>query len=175
MEPALKSFDLLKMREVPRKIDSMLPSGVSVDFLRYGYDVTEEDPMVDYSLLIKKTFEKVFPLLDKASFFFFESLFEYDPYLSSHFTCSAREQAQKFYDVLRFSADHFCRLNGLITGLEDMIQQHWVHDVTHKDFEAIGDAWLMTLHRVLGKEFSDETREAWIFYLEFLQSKICAV
>lgn len=172
MKLNLEHLDLFETHELPKSLYPLLSVGDQTNLLRFCCHESEENQMSEYAHLIKKSFDRMYPISNTAPFLFFENLFLYDPYLSSHFTCNAREQCQKFYDVLSFVVHNMGQNEVLIDGVKKMIQQHWLFDVTNQDFEAIGDAWLMTLHQLLGKDFSNETREAWIFYIELLSSEI---
>ncbi len=167
----LKSHDLFELKELSAKL---FPDLSYADTMNIFSDEAAEDErtMAEYIVLVKQSYDRVFPLFDEAAFFFFKNLFEFDPYLSSHFTSSAKGQREKLYDILRFAADNIDRHNELITGLEEMIRRDCSCDITNIDFEAIGDAWLMTLYQMFGKDFSAETRKAWIAYFEWLSAQI---
>lgn len=81
----LKSLDLFELKELSAKL---FPDLSYADTMNIFSDEAAEDErtMAEYIVLVKQSYDRVFPLFDEAAFFFFKNLFEFDPYLSSHFT-----------------------------------------------------------------------------------------
>jgi hemoglobin-like flavoprotein len=62
--------------------------------------------------------------------------------------------------------------NDIDTQLNDLGQKYQHYGVTHEHFEMISIAMLLTLERILGRKWNNETRDAWAITLAYVSQKI---
>jgi nitric oxide dioxygenase len=112
--------------------------------------------------LIQQSFSHVEPIADKAAAIFYAKLFEYDPSLRSMFKSDLSEQGKKLMSVLKIAVNSLNDLNKLVPVLQNLAKKHVSYGVKVDDYTPVGNALIYTLGAGLGKEFTDETKTAWI-------------
>ncbi len=112
--------------------------------------------------LIQQSFAKVEPIADKAAEIFYAKLFEYDPSLKPMFKADLKSQGKKLMSVLKVAVHGLNDLGKLVPVLQTLAKRHVEYGVKVDDYTPVGNALIYTLGAGLGKEFTDETKQAWI-------------
>jgi|SRR4030095_7021237 len=112
--------------------------------------------------LVKNSFKKVYPIADAAAEIFYGRLFELNPELSKLFNGDMKEQGKKLFNMLRSAVSMLDRLVELVPVLEDLGSRHANYGVKDEDYDTVAEAFLWTLKKGLGSDFTSECREAWI-------------
>jgi hemoglobin-like flavoprotein len=99
---------------------------------------------------------------------FYEYLFIQYPNLRRLFTGSMNSQYQKFVDMLNTIVVGIDRSAEVLTEIKQMGQRHATYGVKPSHYEAVGDAFLWTLERGLGKDWNADVRNAWSSYYQLI-------
>lgn len=112
--------------------------------------------------LIQQSFSKVEPIADQAAAIFYAKLFEYDPSLRSMFKPDLTDQGKKLMAVLKIAVNSLNDLGKLVPVLQNLAKKHLSYGVKVDDYTPVGNALIYTLGAGLGKDFTNETKTAWI-------------
>ena len=112
--------------------------------------------------LIQQSFAKVEPIADKAAEIFYGKLFEFDPSLRPMFKTDLKSQGKKLMSVLKVAVNGLNDLSALVPVLQTLAKRHVQYGVKVDDYTPVGNALIYTLGAGLGKDFTAETKEAWI-------------
>ena len=113
-------------------------------------------------VLVKKSwrlFRQIDPLL--VGGVFYDRLFADAPGLRRMFHTSVEEQSQKLVDMLSTIILHLDALDDLKEKINALAQRHAQYGVKPEHYETVGKALLWTLKQGLGRDWNDETEEAW--------------
>jgi nitric oxide dioxygenase len=113
-------------------------------------------------VLIQESFRKILPLADPAAALFFARLFEIDPTLRPLFRGDMTEQGRKLMALLATVVTALDRLEEVVAVLRTPGGGHPRRGLTGEQYAAVGGAWLWTLERGLGSDFTPAVRGAWI-------------
>lgn len=111
--------------------------------------------------LIKVTWDKVFPIADKAAELFYDKLFELDPSLKPLFKGDMEEQGKKLMMTINTVVTSLENLDDLVPAVQDLGIRHAGYGVEDEHYDTVAAALLWTLGQGLGDEFTDEVKEAW--------------
>lgn len=111
--------------------------------------------------LIKTTWDKVFPIADKAAELFYGKLFELDPDLKPLFKGDMVEQGKKLMMMINTVVKGLENLEELVPAVQDLGIRHAGYGVTDEHYDTVAEALLWTLGQGLGDDFTDEVKEAW--------------
>lgn len=111
--------------------------------------------------LIKVTWDKVFPISDKAAELFYDKLFELDPSLKPLFKGDMEEQGKKLMMTINTVVTSLENLDELVPAVQDLGIRHSGYGVEDEHYDTVAAALLWTLGQGLGDEFTDEVKEAW--------------
>lgn len=92
---------------------------------------------------------------------FYEYLFIQNPSLRRLFTGSMSSQYQKFVDMLNTIVVGIDQSAEVLAEIKQMGRRHATYGVKPSHYEAVGNAFLWTLERGLGKDWNAEVRQAW--------------
>lgn len=112
--------------------------------------------------LVKSSFQKVLPISETAADLFYGKLFELDPSLRSLFTGDMKEQGRKLMDMLDVLVQGLDKLQTILGAVQKLGKSHVAYGVQNKHYETVGAALLWTLEQGLGKDFTAETKQAWV-------------
>lgn len=112
--------------------------------------------------LVKSSFQKVLPISETAADLFYGKLFELDPSLRSLFTGDMKEQGRKLMDMLDVLVQGLDKLQTILGAVQKLGKSHVAYGVQNKHYETVGTALLWTLEQGLGKDFTPETKQAWV-------------
>lgn len=112
--------------------------------------------------LVKSSFQKVLPLSETAANLFYGKLFELDPSLRPLFKGDIKEQGRKLMDTLNVLVQSLDKLQTILGAVQKLGERHVAYGVQNKHYETVGTALLWTLEQGLGKDFTAETKQAWV-------------
>ncbi len=112
--------------------------------------------------LIRKSFALLAPHDQIAALVFYRRLFQIDPSLRPMFKGDIEEQSKKLIDMLGALIAMLERPVGLDIELRAMGERHAGYGVKDKHYGTVAEALLDMLAEMLGKQFTPETRAAWV-------------
>lgn len=112
--------------------------------------------------LIKSSWDKVFPIADKAAELFYGKLFELDPELKKLFKTDLSEQGKKLMTMLDTVVKSLDKLEVVVPAIQASGKRHVGYGVKDKDYDTVGTALIWTLGAGLGDDFTDEVKDAWL-------------
>lgn len=112
--------------------------------------------------LVKSSFQKVLPISETAADLFYGKLFELDPSLRPLFKGDIKVQGRKLMDMLDVLVQGLDKLQTILGAVQKLGESHVAYGVQSKHYETVGTALLWTLEQGLGKDFTAETKEAWV-------------
>ena len=111
---------------------------------------------------VRETFAQVEAKAGIAALTFYQHLFVLDPSLRPLFRADIEEQGKKLMTALRFTVDTLESPQALEPVLESLGRRHVAYGVREEHYDTVGQALLAMLERVLGGDFTPETRTAWV-------------
>lgn len=118
--------------------------------------------------LVQDSFEKVAPLGDKVAEIFYAELFAIDPSLKRMFKGDMKQQGRKLLTALAMVVRGLNKPESVVPAAEKLAVKHLDYGVTARHYTLVGNALLRTLKKGLGKDFTPETRKAWIAAYQLL-------
>ena len=112
--------------------------------------------------LIKSSWDKVFPIADKAAELFYGKLFELDPEVKQLFKSDMAEQGEKLMTMLDTVVKSLDKLDAMLPAIQALGKRHVAYGVKDKDYDTVGAALIWTLGAGLGAAFTDEVKDAWL-------------
>ena len=112
--------------------------------------------------LVQESFRKVLPISETAATIFYARLFELDPSLRKLFTGDMKRQGMMLMSMIASAVRGLSDANALIPVLTALGRRHGGYGVVDAHYTTVAEALLWTLEQGLGKEFTPETRDAWI-------------
>jgi hemoglobin-like flavoprotein len=111
--------------------------------------------------LIKVTWDKVYPISEKAAELFYGKLFELDPELKPLFKGDMAEQGNKLMTMINTVVESLENVEELVPAVQDLGVRHAGYGVKDEHYDTVAEALLWTLGQGLGDDFTDEVKEAW--------------
>ena len=111
---------------------------------------------------VKLTWTKVLLIEETAADLFYKKLFELDPTLRQLFKSDIKGQGQKLMATINVAVQSLDNLSAIVPAVEDLGRRHNDYGVSEKDYDTVGAALIWTLDQGLGKDFTDEVKQAWI-------------
>jgi hemoglobin-like flavoprotein len=111
---------------------------------------------------LRKSFCVVERKADVAALLFYQQLFEMDPGLQPLFKTDIELQAIKLMAMLESALDLLERPIELGSTLRDLGARHVGYGVKPIHYATVGSALMWMLENILGKDFTLETRQAWV-------------
>ena len=111
--------------------------------------------------LIKVTWDKVYPISEKAAELFYGKLFELDPELKPLFGGDMTEQGKKLMTMINTVVASLENIEELVPAVQDLGVRHAGYGVKDEHYDTVAEALLWTLGQGLGDDFTDEVKEAW--------------
>ena len=116
---------------------------------------------VDQITLVQDTFDKIRPISEKAAKLFYNRLFELDPSLKSLFKGDMKTQGKMLMQMLDYAVTGLDRLDTIILAIQNLGIRHVGYGVKDEYYETVGEALLWTLEQSLGKDFTQDVKDAW--------------
>lgn len=101
---------------------------------------------------------------------FYRKLFIDEPQFKHMFKSSVEEQSKKLIEMLSLIVARVDRLDELTEDVKQLAIRHVNYGVKDKHYESVGGALIWTLQVALGKDWNDETEEAWTKCYQILAS-----
>ena len=120
--------------------------------------------------LVQDSFRKVVPIADTAATIFYARLFELDPSLRKLFTGDMKRQSMMLMSMIASAVRGLSDPNALLPVLTALGRRHGGYGVVDAHYTTVAEALLWTLEQGLGKDFTTETREAWISAYSLMSS-----
>lgn len=111
--------------------------------------------------LVQDSWEKVKPIAPKAAELFYAKLFELDPEARSLFTGDMVIQGGKLMNMITVAVDNLNSLENIIETLKKSGRQHVDWGVKDSQYDTVGAAFLDTLEKGLGDDFTPDVKKAW--------------
>ena len=116
---------------------------------------------VDQITLVQDTFDKIRPISEKAAKLFYNRLFELDPSLKSLFKGDMKTQGKMLMQMLDYAVTGLDRLDTIVLAIQNLGIRHAGYGVKDEYYETVGEALLWTLEQSLGKDFTQDVKDAW--------------
>jgi hemoglobin-like flavoprotein len=113
-------------------------------------------------LLVQSSFAKLTSISEVAAELFYQTLFELDPKLKLLFRGDMKEQGRRLMQMIEVAVRGLDRLDALKPALAALGARHVAYGVKDRDYETVGAAFIATLERGLGPDFTPEVKGAWI-------------
>lgn len=111
--------------------------------------------------LVRGSFEKILPNVDRLADSFYVRLFEVTPEIRPMFSGDLEEQKQKFAAMLVSSINNLHQLYMVMPQIREMGRRHADYGVLTEHYALVGGALLWALQQNLGQDFTPEMRSAW--------------
>jgi len=112
--------------------------------------------------LVQASWKKVLTVGDAAAQLFYTRLFTLDPSLRPMFKGEMGEQGRKLMGMISVAVNGLSRIETLVPAIETLGRRHVGYGVRDRHYLTVGEALLWTLEQGLGKDFTPETKQAWI-------------
>jgi hemoglobin-like flavoprotein len=122
--------------------------------------------------LIRTSFAKILPVQETAAIVLYDRLFALDPRFRMLFNGDMNEQSRKLMTVMSAVIDQSHCLKRLVPVLRDLGRRYDSCRATDRDYDTVAAASIWTLEKVLGADFTVETREAWTTCYGILASEM---
>lgn len=111
--------------------------------------------------LVQESWEKVKPISATAAELFYAKLFELDPEARALFTGNMESQGEKLMNMITVAVDSLNDLGSIIDALKASGRRHVDYGVKDSQYDTVGAAFLDTLDKGLGDDFTPEVKQAW--------------
>jgi len=120
--------------------------------------------------LVQASWADVEPIAESAAEIFYSKLFALDPSLRPLFKSDMKAQGHNLMEMIGFAVRGLARLEALVPGVQALGRRHAGYGVREGHYDTVATALLWTLQQGLGREFTDEVREAWAAAYDLLAS-----
>jgi hemoglobin-like flavoprotein len=110
---------------------------------------------------VQTSFHQLEPVIETATYAFYDRLFEMDPSLRHMFRASREEQARKLAHVLTIVVKSLDKPPQILGAVKDLGSRHSGYGVEARHYATVGSALLWTLDQGLGDAFTPEVRAGW--------------
>lgn len=110
----------------------------------------------DEILLLKASLQKMGPQLEQAAGTFTERLFQLNPSLDE-----IGVRGRELLQMMGAAVQNFGCLEELAPSARQFGRRHAGHAVRQQDYDIMGEAFLWSLGRGLGRDFTEEMSTAW--------------
>ena len=111
--------------------------------------------------LVKESFNKIAPISEQAAALFYARLFELDPSLRQLFHGEMEKQQRKFMQMIALGVSSLNSRETLGAIFRPLGSRHARAGVRPEHYGTVGTAFLWTLEKNLGPEFTPEVKSAW--------------
>jgi hemoglobin-like flavoprotein len=121
--------------------------------------------------LVTVTFARLVPISNEAAALFYKRLWEIAPETKSLFhTADMTQQGMKLMQTLGLSVRALHDPDSLVPLLRDLGKRHISYGVTKDQYELVKTALLWMIENSLGKDFTADTRDAWMAAYDLIAS-----
>ncbi len=117
---------------------------------------------------VKETFQRVVPIADRLAPLFYARLFELDPQLRSLFAGDMTEEGRKLINIIALTVAALERPSHVVTILHDLAARQLGPGTKEEHYFTVGIAWMWTLEKGLGPDFTPAVQAAWTSVLTYV-------
>ena len=110
----------------------------------------------DEILLLKASLQKMGPQLERAAGTFTQRLFQVNPAL-----CDIATHGRELFRIMAAAVQNIGQLEYLAPSARQFGRHHASSHIRQTDYDAVGEAFLWSLERSLGRDFTNEMETAW--------------
>lgn len=118
--------------------------------------------------LVRSSFEKHSDISEQAGEIFYQRLFELDPRARQLFWGNMQHQGKALFLMLEMVVKSLDIQDKIVPIIYDLGKRHAMYGVRDRDYQPFEQALLDTLSGVVGDDFTQEVREAWLAAFAFL-------
>jgi len=118
--------------------------------------------------LVKNSWKILLPTAQEMGLAFYVRLFETAPQLRPLFKTNPRDQAMKLMYMLSYLVNRLDNLQALQEEVVRLAQRHSGYGAKKEHYHFIGDTLMWSLEKNLGKDWTPETKEAWMLTYAFI-------
>jgi hemoglobin-like flavoprotein len=118
--------------------------------------------------LVQESFRRLGPRSSEASRLFYEELFRIAPELRGLFPEDLSRQKAKFTQMLGVLVTNLGQVSNISDDLIDLGHRHAAYDVEDENYEAVSEAFIRMMERLLGSDMTLELRDAWSAVLDMV-------
>ena len=111
--------------------------------------------------IVQSTFRSVQPMAATAGEIFYTRLFEIDPATRALFRGDMKQQAHNFMQVLAVAVSGLSSMSTLAPIVQELGLRHATYGVKPEHYDAVRQALLYALARILQDAWTEEVRSAW--------------
>lgn len=111
--------------------------------------------------LVQETFERVEPLVDRASALFYDHLFALDPSLQMMFDDDLEDQGRILMESLALAVRHLGEPQQFMDEVRELGRRHAGYGVVPEHYRTMREALFWMLAQALEEKFTDEVVAAW--------------
>lgn len=120
--------------------------------------------------LVQKSWNKIVPMKASIAAAFYAKLFELDPALQSLFKENLVEQGEKLMQMANTVVGELSEWDDLVPFIQVIGVKLAKYGIEEKDYETVGKALIGTLTKILGADFTEDVKAAWIAVYAILAS-----
>jgi hemoglobin-like flavoprotein len=113
--------------------------------------------------LVQSSFALAAMDVDRVAETFYRRLFEIAPHTQTLFhSTDMQYQGQKLMQTLATLVGGLDRLDEIVGAIQSLGVRHIKYGVHPEDYQAVGQALIWTFDTLMGDQFTDETKAAWL-------------
>jgi hemoglobin-like flavoprotein len=124
--------------------------------------------------LVQTTFARLAVMPEVAGALFYERLFAINPSFRPLFKNDMRIQVGRLMTMLSMVVYNLHQPDQILPAIRDLAIRHVEYGVKLADYDALREALLWTLERVLGEDLTPAVREAWTICYDELAGEMKA-
>jgi nitric oxide dioxygenase len=110
---------------------------------------------------VRRSFDRVWPVSERAADLFYDRLFEIAPEVRPLFRGDMDEQKRKFMATLAVIVGSLDDSSRLVPLTDTLARQHGDYGVSPSHYEQVGEALLWSLEQGLGPDWNPSVAAAW--------------
>ena len=118
--------------------------------------------------LVRTSFEKLAAMPEQAGDIFYQRLFELDPRARQLFWGNMQHQGKALFLMLELIVKSLDIQDKIVPIIFDLGKRHAMYGVRDRDYQPFEQALIDTLSNIVGNDFTQDVREAWLAAFAFL-------
>jgi len=111
--------------------------------------------------IVQDSFKRIAPQALQASSIFYDELFRLSSELRQLFPDDMAQHKLKFMQMLSIIIRALDKVDAVSQEVVELGRRHMSYDVVDEHYDAVGEALLAMLSRLLGSEYTTEIKDAW--------------
>ncbi len=112
--------------------------------------------------LVQASWEKVLPIQETAAELFYGQLFAIAPEVEPLFKGDMKSQGKKLMQMLNTAVRSLNDLAAIVPAVQASGRRHKDYGVSDEHYDKVAEAFLWTLEKGLGDDFTEDVKQAWI-------------